>query len=210
MVVGSHDPNVNVDVKTLEIAALPDNFNEETTFKHYIAQIAMAFLSDYQDFAPLPGGNLGTSAQSEILHMKSRGRGPALWMKMITHAMNQRILPSNVEFRFDEQDLEAEAAEAETAKARAEERAARIASGEINEAVARQQALEDGDLTLEQFEELERADREAAEQAPPITVRPSEERLEEGEQPAAPEGGEPFGEEGERGAKRLRPFWYDD
>ena len=147
--LGSHDPKAEIGHDTIELASLPDGFSEDTAFKHYIAQIAMAFLSDYQEFAPLPGGNLGTSSQSEVLHMKMRGKGPALFMKLITHAMNTRILPNNVEFRFAEPDLEAEKITAEVRGLRAKERRDRIESGEISLEEARQIAADAGDLPQE-------------------------------------------------------------
>lgn len=147
--IGSHDPKAEVGHDTIELASLPENFNESDAFKHYIAQLAMAFLSDYQEFAPLPGGNLGTSSQSEVLHAKMRGKGPALFMKMVTNAMNNRILPDNVEFGFAEPDLGAEKEEADVRLARATERAARLASFEITVEEARQMAADAGDLPQE-------------------------------------------------------------
>jgi len=152
LIVSSVDPKASIELKTLELAGLPEGWNEEVTWKHYISIIAMAFLTDYQEFAPLPGGNLGTSAQSEVLHQKSRGKGPGLFMKLITHAMNFKILPKNVEFKYLEQDLEQEKAEAETKKLRAEERKTRLDSGEISIQEARQMAMDDGDLAQELFE----------------------------------------------------------
>jgi hypothetical protein len=111
-------------------------------------------LTDYQEFAPLPGGNLGTSAQSYILHMKSKGKGPALFQKVMSHFLNFRVLPDNVEFRFDEPDPDAEKEQVEIAKLRAEERAVRIQSQEITPAVARQMAKDSGDLAPEVFDAM--------------------------------------------------------
>ena len=153
IIVGGIDPSTPIDVKTLELASLPDGFDEETSFKHYIAMIAMAFKSDYQEFAPLPGGNLGTSQQSEILHLKSRGKGPALFMKLLSHAINFRMLPRNVRFKFVEQDVEQEEAEARIRTLRAEERSIRIMSGEISPDESRQLAVDKGDMPLAMFEE---------------------------------------------------------
>lgn len=190
LIVGSHDPKATIDVKTLEIAALPDGFNEEVAFKHYVAQIAMAFGSDYQEFAPLPGGGLGTSTQSEVLHAKARGKGPGLWRKIIKRAMNQRVLPKNVEFDWDEQDLEAEKAAADIELIRATSRQIRIQSEEITQAEGRQLALDAGDLPQEMFEAAGGLD---------YTPRP----VREGEQPSAP-GSEEQGpvREGERSHRR--------
>lgn len=152
ILLGSHDPKAEVGHDTIELASMPDGFSEDTAFKHYVAQIAMAFLSDYQEFAPLPGGNLGTSSQSEVLHQKMRGKGPALFMKLLTHKLNSRIMPDNVEFGFAEPDLEAEMTEANVRLARARERKERLKSGEISVEEARQMAADAGDLPQEMLQ----------------------------------------------------------
>jgi len=155
LMVGSVAPNVDVGHDTIEMASMPDGYDEEVTFKLYISAIAMAFLTDYQEFAPLPGGNLGTSAQSYILHLKSRGKGPALFQKIMSHFLNFRgVLPQNVEFRWTELDVQAETEKAALAELRAKERAERIVSGEITPAVARQMARDSGDLAPEIFDSM--------------------------------------------------------
>lgn len=149
LVVGSVDPKANLDHKMLELVTLPDGWNKENEVKLYITILAMAFLTDYQEFAPLPGGNLGTSAQSEVLHMKSRGKGPGLFMKLISHALNFRVLPNVVEFTFDEQDLEAENAEADIQKKHAETDKIWVDSGVLTAEAARQRAVDRGDISQE-------------------------------------------------------------
>ncbi len=166
IITGSVDPKARLDIKTLELAALPDGFDEEQMFKHYISHMAMAFGSDYQEFAPLPGGNLGTSTQSEVLHQKSKGKGPALYRKLIRDAMNFRVLPEVTKFEWDEQDIEADKQVAENKKLRAETRALRIASNEITNEEAREDALAVGDLTQEQF------DRGPPEEKPELIMAP--------------------------------------
>lgn len=158
IMIGTVDPAVDLQTATIEFVGLPDGYDEETTFKHYISQMAMAFLEDYQTFAPLPGGNLGTSAQSEILHRKAQGKGPALFMKLFSKAFNQNVLPKNVEFAWEEQDVEAEKKEAEVRALRATTRQVRIASGEITPEVARQIAKDEGDLDGAYLEALGQED----------------------------------------------------
>lgn len=160
IIVGSTDPKADVAFATLDLASIPDGFNLETTNKWYISQIAMAFLEDYQTFAPLPGGGLGTSTQSEVLHMKARGKGPGLFMKIVSEALNWNVLPDSVEFQWDEQDADADQQEAATKYARANERSVRITSGEITPQVARDIAHEAGDLTQEQIDALAAQDLE--------------------------------------------------
>lgn len=144
--VGALDPTSDVGHDTIDLKGVPEGFEREQDFKEYINLIAMAFESDYQEFAPLPGGGLGTGAQSEMLHLKSRGKGPATFMKLITYAINFLLMPQNVRFFFDEEDLEAERGKAQVQAIRAQTRAVRIASGEITTEVARQIAQDVGDL----------------------------------------------------------------
>ena len=155
LILGSIDPNANVGVETIELASLPDAFDEDTTFRWYVAQIALAFGSDYQDFAPLPGGNLGSGQQSEILHRKTRGKGPGLFMKLIENMMNNTgILPNSVVFSYSEQDVESAQEQARLKGIRAKTRREQLESGEITIDIARELALEQDDLTQEQFNEL--------------------------------------------------------
>lgn len=198
-IVGSVDPKADVGASTLELASLPTGWDEDKVMKWYLTALAMAFLTDYQEFAPLPGGNLGTSSQSQILHLKSRGKGPALFQKLITHLMNfQGVLPSNITFRWDEQDIEADKAQADLSLVRAQERAARIQSGEIDTQAARQIALDEGDLAIEVFDAInERADEttdivanddEQVKQPPPDLTPPDTQVVDDVQQQAPQPG----------------------
>lgn len=161
--VSSVDPKAEVDVKTVEMASLPDGFKFEEMMKWYIAALALAFLVDYQEFAPLPGGGLGTSNQSQVLHMKSRGKGPGLYQKLVAHMLNfSGALPANVTFSWDEQDIDADKAQAELQKLHAEEREIRVHTGELDEQAARSVAVAQGDLDQELYDEIEAREKERA------------------------------------------------
>lgn len=153
-IVSPLDFETPIDVKTLEMSTLPDRLDYDVQVKWYIAQMALAFLEDYQTFAPLPWGNLGTSAQSQVLHAKSRGKGPGLFMKMVVHAMNAYIMPRDTEFGFDEQDIEAEQEIAKVKLQRAQRRKIMVDTGEITPEVAAQVAHDEGDLSEEHLEAL--------------------------------------------------------
>lgn len=161
--VGSVDPKADVKAVTLDLASLPAGWDEEKSYKWYLTAISMALLTDYGELAPLPGGNLGTAAQSETMHLKSRGKGQGLFQQLIARLVNMHgVLPANVEFGWDEPDEEAAKVVAETRKTRAEERKLRIESGEINDEVAQRRALAEGDLTQEEYAVLESARAEQA------------------------------------------------
>lgn len=165
LMLSSVSPTADIGFETLEVASLPDGFDLDLSEKQYTGQLAMAFMRDYQDFAPLPGGGLGTSSQSQILDQKSKGKGPGLFMKLVSEAINFAILPDDLEFEWDEQDVTEDKAEADVRMVRGADRKQRIESQELTPEVARMLALRDGDLTQEEFDALEKQAEEAAQQA---------------------------------------------
>jgi hypothetical protein len=147
IILAALDPNAKVSHEQINLASLPDAFDLDETMKWYISVIAMAAGGDFQDFAPLPGGNLGTASQSETLHRKSQRKGTAFFMKMIeTRLQEAKVIPPNVTFQFAQQDAGAELEQAQIAATRANTRATRITSGEISAEVAQQLAVEVGDM----------------------------------------------------------------
>lgn len=159
------DPSATVSHVQIDMATLPDGFQESEQLKWYITLIAMAAGGEYQDFSPLPGGNLGTSSQSETLHKKAQAKGHALWMK--TWEIKLRMsgaIPKNVAFQFQQQDPQAEMERAKIQKLRAETREIRITSGEITPSIAQQIAVDDGDLRAEYLTIMGQAD------ATPVTT----------------------------------------
>lgn len=174
------DPNAQVSVATIELASLPDNFDEDVTLRWYITQIALAFGTDYQEIAPLPGGNLGSSQQSLILHMKSKGKGPALMMKLLEFVFNNTgILPPSVELEFKVLDPQLDAARAEARFNRGKDRSLRIQSQELDVDAARELAVEDGDLPEYLVEEMQKRDKERERKA---------EQIQQGQPPVPPPG----------------------
>lgn len=150
------DPTARVSHEKIELASLPDHFDEDTTMKWYITLLALASGGDFQDLAPLPGGNLGTASQSDTLHRKSRVKGIQLWMKLIEHKLHHyNIIPSSVTFSYAQEDSAAEAEKEELSHRRAQKRKLMIDSGEINESVARRMAVDEGDLKPEYLMVLE-------------------------------------------------------
>jgi hypothetical protein len=146
-ILASLDPEKPVSHVEIPLASMPDNFNYDQEMKWYLACLALGFGRDYQDFAPLPTGNVGTSTQSEILDQKAKAKGPALFMRLMEYVLNfYGIMPQTVHFAFEQIDLNEKKMSADTKKVRAETRAIQIASGEINPAVAQQMASDDGDL----------------------------------------------------------------
>lgn len=164
-IVASLKPDARVTHELIEMASLPDHFDKESFMKWLIITLGLAFGVDSQEFAPLPAGNLGTSQQSQTLHMKGRAKGPTLFMEMIEHKFNYHgIMPASCSFAYDDQGLGEERERAELEFKRAQTRALRIKSGEITPEVARLQAVEEGDLKKEHIPIIEEAERVALEE----------------------------------------------
>lgn len=114
----------------------------------YVTQLALAFGSDYQDFAPLPGRASAQPGQTAtVSHSKSRGKGPALFMKTLEHALNWHgVMPKNVTFSFGEQDNGAKYEKVLLMKEYALTLQIMVEAGIITDQVARQMMADEGFL----------------------------------------------------------------
>lgn len=179
VIIPGVDPTSTLSHVHINLAALPDNFDEDASLRWYVAQLAAAFGVDYQEIAPLMSGNLGSSQQSEIMHLKTRGKGPALFMGLIEDVINGGLIPQNVAFRFLEQDVRSEAEKAEARFTRAKDRAMRIKAGELDGKAARWIAVKDGDLP--EWMAIEIDEREVLRKAKEPTEEIFEDEISEGE-----------------------------
>lgn len=149
LVIPTLDPTQPVSHISIDLAKLPDNWDEDKAYKWYYQLLSSGLLVDYGELAPLPGGGLGTASQSDVMAAKTRAKGPGLFKKMLVGAMNNKILPRSVEMEYDEKDSDAEMQEAVVREKRATVRKTDIESGVVTVPVARQQAVDDGDLRPE-------------------------------------------------------------
>lgn len=144
-ILASLDPEKPVSTATIDLASLPDGFNFDEDMKWYISCLALGFGVDYQEFAPLPGGNIGSSQQSMILHRKSSGKGPGVLMRMLSESFkNYGVLPRGTEMRFSDKD-EQEELERQTVRTKAmEEMAIAINSHALTPEAAAQDMVRRG------------------------------------------------------------------
>lgn len=159
-IIGSQDPTARVGVDKIDLASLPDGFDYDEQMRWYMNQVALAIGIDYQDLAPLPGGNLGTSQQSNVLHMKARGKGPKLFMSNMEHTMNFcGLLPSTLHFAYGDQDIAEDTSKAELALVLAKEMEILVKCGVYSLEVARQILKDRGELKPEYLAMMGGADR---------------------------------------------------
>lgn len=108
-ILASLDPEKPVSTATIDLASVPDGFDFDQDMKWYIAALSLAYGTDYQEFAPLPSGNIGSASQSMILHRKSSGKSPAVFMRTIQDAFkNYGVLPRGCSMRFNDKDEQEE------------------------------------------------------------------------------------------------------
>lgn len=193
LIYSTLDPTSKPDVAEIALKGLPDGFNEDETMRWYINQLAMGFGIDYQDLAPLPGRALGSGQQSLVLHMKSRGKGPAIFMKEMEHFFNFRgAIPQNVSFKWAERDLaeDQENADLEDTHARTHKTLNEI--GAFGPEAVLQRMLDRQEITAEEFEaELARLQDRSQQQERRLELEAA--RL-QSMTPIAPAGGESGGD----------------
>ena len=145
IIMASPDAGQPLNIQMIELGGLPDGYDEDTTIKWYIAQLALAFGVDYTEFAPLPGGNLGSATQTTEMAARARGKGPGVLLQQLEFAFNWWVLPKGLEFQFASTDPSAEAQRVEMSLQRAKERQIRVQAEEITPEQALQLAIQEGD-----------------------------------------------------------------
>lgn len=131
IVLASLDPEKPVSVATVELASLPEGFSFDQDMQWYIAGLALNFGVDYQEFAPLPGGQIGSASQGMLLSRKSSAKGPRNWMDSIVEAFtNYGVMPRNAKMIFNDKN-EQEEMERQEIRTGAAEEAAILANSKI-------------------------------------------------------------------------------
>lgn len=121
-IIASLDPEKPVSSTTIELASLPDEFDFDVEMQWYISGLALGFAVDYQEFAPLPGGNIGSSSQSEILNRKATAKGPATYMQRMSEAFRvYGVMPRGASFVYGDVDEQEELEKQAVRTAAAEE-----------------------------------------------------------------------------------------
>lgn len=130
-ILASLDPEKPVSHVQVALASLPEGFDFDTEMQWFIATLALDFGTDYQEFAPLPGGGLGGGAQSNMLNRKTSGKGPRNWMDSISLAFkNYGVLPRGTTMVFNDKNQEEET-EKQAIRTAAAEEAAIIVNSKI-------------------------------------------------------------------------------
>ena len=159
IVAATLDPNARPGLETIELATMPDGFDEESSLRWYVAGLALDLGVDYGFLAPLPGNRLGTGTQAEAAERQAKGKSSRLFINQMEYTLNWcGVLPRNVTFKFAVPDPYEESERDRAYARRARARSTQVSSGEITAQVAAQLAADRGDLDPQYLEMMGLAD----------------------------------------------------
>jgi hypothetical protein len=142
-------------LEMLDLASLPDGFNYESSLSLGMAAIALAFGVDARELWPMTGSG-ATRADALMQHLKAQTKGIGHLLAIAEKTLFAKILPDTLNAYFDYSDDAQDRQVAEIKKMRSERHQIDLkASMVVNDRVAREQMLWDGDLTQAQFNQLE-------------------------------------------------------
>jgi hypothetical protein len=113
--IGSN-PNAKVDVDIKAFSSIPESFDRDKVVSHYVSTLALDFGVDAREFWPISSGALGTASESEIQHLKAKGKGPGEFISTTERRINGEA-DEDTQFAFDTQDIEEDMNAAAVAKA---------------------------------------------------------------------------------------------
>lgn len=145
------------DMKSIDLSSIPDGFDERTSTVLGMAVISLALGMDARELFPSvePGA---TKADAIIMHMKQRGKSPGQIIDMAETFLDQKFLPPFLQAVFDYQDDAQDRQAAEIYSVRAQSRERNLRNGSTTIRVERQIMQNMGEISHEQFEELELSD----------------------------------------------------
>jgi len=113
MTMFSIDPAQPATANLISFANIPEGFDELVAHNIYVSIVALAFGVDAREFWPLSQGRLGSSEESRVQSEKAKGKGKGDVIASFERAVNWKVLPESVNFRFDFRDDEEDKLKAE-------------------------------------------------------------------------------------------------
>lgn len=151
-------PTATLDLAQIDLAKVPDGFDRQQAVILDVAVIAAAYGLDMRDLAHSFGVAGQTKADAEVMHMKTNDKGVARFLDEMAEQLSQKFLPETLEAYFDYVDDTQDEQAATIRKLRAEGRQIDINIGAVTVRTVREQMLEDGEITEQQFEAMELED----------------------------------------------------
>ena len=153
VVIGHEDmPDAKLDL--IDLASVPDGFDEREAMVLGMAAMALAFGMDAREL--FPAMSIGaTRAEALIQHMKQRGKGLGQVLEMTERLFDYKVLPAHLMMVFDYQDDAQDKQVADIKLKRTERHEKDLTAGSIDIRTVREQMVTDGDITQDQFMAME-------------------------------------------------------
>ena len=147
------DPSIDL----ISLSDLPDGFDHQTSTDLAMAAISLAFGVDARELWPASAAG-ATRADALLSHIKSRGKGPGYILQTTERMFNTKYLPGHLKLVFDYQDDAQDRQASETKQIRSRTRERNLKDMATTIRVERQLMMEDRDIDLAQFVEMELED----------------------------------------------------
>ena len=144
-------------VNRIPLRTYPDGFNKDRDLTLGMYVIAAAMGMDAREMWPATASG-ATKADASIQHMKTQAKLPAWWIRTLAMALETRFLPPALQITADYTDDEHDERRAAISSARSARRSQDLTGQITNKRTEREMMLEDGELSQNQFDNLELAD----------------------------------------------------
>lgn len=158
------------NVKTLNKLDLNnfELFNEEIAT--LMAIYALAYIWGINVRTLFPYNTGGSSGDAELSDVIGRSQLPSAWMRSLRHQLNAKVCPPYLHTVFDNSNDEEDQQRAIIADIWARSRQRNMAAGVTTEMVERRLMQRNGEITREDFEEMELADGRLSDGTPVATL----------------------------------------
>jgi hypothetical protein len=171
------DANVdNPTVAVVDTNSVPDGFDYKESMELGMAIIALAFGVDAKELFPISGGG-ATRADALIQHIKQRGKGPGYTIAMLENLMNMKVMPPYLKFEFDYQDDAQDRQVAEINRIRSDSRQRNVDIGVTTIRTERELMVKNGEISKEQFFEMELESGRLVDGSPTLSLFGSSEKF---------------------------------
>ena len=158
LVIAPNVPTGQLKLQLVDLSRTPDGFDRKDVMMQDKAEIAAAFGLDLLDLAMSFGLQGQTRANAGVQDRKGRGKGVGELLETFVDLMNEFYLPSHMTMRFDNLDDDQDEQRSQIRDTRSQARQRDLESGVTNVRVERERMWAEGEISQEQFEDMELED----------------------------------------------------
>ena len=137
-------------LERISLKRLPEGYDEEKSITVALNVIAMALGFDVRVLWPATVRG-ATRADAEVQHLQTMTKTPGTWITEIETQLNEKFSPVTCYVSAAQEDIQQDSVQAANQQARAMVRKTLLDSGQIDQLVALQMMLEDGDINEKQY-----------------------------------------------------------